>query len=155
MFFYFSVYGVCDQHSKWLYQLLMLFHIKYFMVTSKILLVFYHGFWQESHSFYFCLYTMLYFRIGSRLHRWRWHYIVITWLRSLHFSFLIYITVCYTVSKELHHRKYWETCSSPSSYIFLYKNFIRLISANEKELYKNNLRVKAPVLIKTLRFTES
>ena len=43
---------------------------------------------------------------------------------------------------------------SPSSYIFIYKNFIRLISANEKELYKNNLRVKAPVLIKTLRFTE-
>ena len=132
----------------------MLFHIKYFMATSKILHVFYHGFWQESHSLYFCLYTMLYFRISSRLSRWRWNYIVMTWLRSLHFSFWIYIIVCYTVFKEIHHRKYWVTCFTPFSYIFIYKSFIRLISANRKELCKNNLRLKAPVLIETLRLTD-
>ena len=39
-------------------------------------------------------------------------------------------------------------------YTFILKNFIRLILANRKELYKNYLRLKTPVLIKILRLTE-
>ena len=86
-----------------------------FMVTSKTPLVFYHGFWGESHLFYSCLYNMLYFRINRRSHRWRWH----CWDNWGHCTLVFRFITFYTLFEELHPRKNGETCFSPSFCIFL------------------------------------